>query len=145
MSAVTLNLSIVSILSKLLCRFVNFEEMKKRNILNDFKRKITKSFKRTAFKTKNPNRLSSEKFLYNTALSWLSVQLPCLAGHSLYWHYRNLYYKFSFTEMDKHLKIYLNNNVKKSLFSYFDVLFIISAAEIRKSLLQRNHNWTKLF
>jgi len=31
MSAVTLNLSIDSILIKLLCRFVNFEEMKKEN------------------------------------------------------------------------------------------------------------------
>ena len=38
MSAVTLNLSIDSILIKLLCRFVNFKEMKKRNLQNDFKK-----------------------------------------------------------------------------------------------------------
>ena len=38
MSAVTLNLSIDSILIKLLCRFVNFKEMKKWNLQNDFKK-----------------------------------------------------------------------------------------------------------
>ena len=39
MSAVTLNLSINSILTNLLCRLMNFEEMKKKNLQNDLKKK----------------------------------------------------------------------------------------------------------
>ena len=38
-SAVTWNLSIDSILIKLLCWLVNFEEMKKRFLQNDFKKR----------------------------------------------------------------------------------------------------------
>ena len=50
-SAVTLNLSIDSILIKLLCRFVNFVEMKKK-FTKWFLKKIMRSFKSTASKIK---------------------------------------------------------------------------------------------
>ena len=52
MSEVALNLLIDSLLIKLLCRFVNFEVIKK-NLQNELK-KIMQSFKSSASKIKNP-------------------------------------------------------------------------------------------
>ena len=49
-----LNLSIDSMLIKLLCGFVNFEEMKKEIYKMIFKKKIMESFKSNASKIKNP-------------------------------------------------------------------------------------------
>ena len=81
MSAVSLNLSIDSILIKLLCRFVNFKEMKKKEIYKMTLKKIMKTFKSTASKIKTLRFFFLNKSPYVT-LNKPPPSVPPRRGHA---------------------------------------------------------------